>query len=651
MFIVLQDGRFSVSNEPQGAVAQLLAPVCIEQGRQTELPLHSCQGNTYTYGDAQNLVELTVRQENAQLFYIHRKWFNTAPTVRRFQTSLRVQDCFQASRYLIPCVSINGNDFGNGGEPKGLYRDGRKWVFAYDRVCIPSCTLTENADIACALFASGESSASLESSCSITENEGVLCKEIIHPVVEAPLSYCSRDRYDSCYETYLELAPDGCFESGFYICVSRPRWENYGICDTLDQVLDLYGTPDYKNLPDEQTAWDASLAFARSLIKDCDGMQGFNIGFTPNDSGGFSFRGDKSFEMGWCGQNILLCRMLLCSYQRSGNARDLQTALDILDAWVSTCCAPSGLMATNLACWNDLENATADTCNLGYGAYELLRCHELLEKMDIRRPQYLQAALGICDFFCRSYSPEHGFGKQWSLSGECLDPHGSIGAFVICALVKAYALTGRQTYLQMAEKAIDHYAAAALDPFCFTAGALDTSCVDKETAAPFLISAILLYEQTKKPHYLTYARKAAYYFVSWMFCYDPVYGAQTDAAAHEFRATGLTAVSAQHHHLDAYAGLVVPYIRRLAAYTHDPLWDRRADLMWQAVLQCVSDGTLRIHGRLRPAGSQNEAFFQCRWGEFGVGERGKLNDWLVAWPCAFRLSALQEAYEMKRSDP
>jgi len=63
--------------------------------------------------------------------------------------------------------------------------------------------------------------------------------------------------------------------------------------------------------------------------------------------------------------------------------------------------------------------------------------------------------------------------------------------------------------------------------------------------------------------------------------------------------------------------------------------------MWRAVTQYIGDGELIVHNVVRPIGSQNEALFHCRWG-FGHGRRGQLNDWLVAWPCAFRLSVLAE---------
>jgi hypothetical protein len=196
----------------------------------------------------------------------------------------------------------------------------------------------------------------------------------------------------------------------------------------------------------------------------------------------------------------------------------------------------------------------------------------------------------------------------------------------------------------MAERALKFYVERDLNRFCCTAGALDTCCVDKETSSPFLMSAVLLYELTGKEIYREYAEKAAYYFTSWMFHYQPVYGEETEIARYGVCVLGMTSVSAQHHHLDMHAGIVVPYLHRLAAITGDDRWNARADRMWRAVLQYIGDGTMKIHGVQRPVGSQNEALFHCRW-TFTGGRRGDLNDWLVAWPCAFRLSVFAE--EMK----
>ena len=46
------------------------------------------------------------------------------------------------------------------------------------------------------------------------------------------------------------------------------------------------------------------------------------------------------------------------------------------------------------------------------------------------------------------------------------------------------------------------------------------------TNLAIIISGILLYQLTGEKYYLTCAEKAAYYFTSWMYHYDPVYGAR-----------------------------------------------------------------------------------------------------------------------------
>lgn len=647
MYIVYKDGKFSLSDSHGSAAVEIKAPIYMENQAKKQLPVEMAEQGNYVFADASNRVEVSIRQKNDTLFYIHRTWKNLALVSRKIQTVFRVEACFDVKKYLIPCVNINGNEFGNGLEPKGLERDGQKWIFAYDRVAIPSCTLTENEEFAVSLFASNEDEASLVSSCSISRNKetGAFVQEIHHPLIEAPVTYSTRDGYAEGYESFIELAPGEMFECGMYLSVSRPRWQNYGICDTLDQALGIFGDNRNLKLPEAKDVWERSIIFARSLIRDYKGMKGFHIGFLPNKNGGFSYRSDQCYELAWCGQNVLLSRMLVEDYIRFGSKENLDVALEILDARVKYCTAENGLLAAQLRDYDKLAEGTADTCNMGYGAYEFLRCYKRLGEIGIDKPEYLKAARGLCDFFCEHYSEEYGFGKQWCLDGTCIEKDGAIGAFVIPAMAELYRQTGEQKYLNMAEKAMKFYVERDIDNFCCTAGALDTSCVDKETSAPFIMSAILLYEVTGKDIYLEYGQKAAYYFTSWMFHYQPVYDADTEIAKYHVCIKGMTSVSTQHHHLDMYAGIVVPYLYKLAEYTGDEKFRVRADMMWSAILQYIGDGKLVIHDRVRPVGSQNEAVYHCRWAfeyTHEKGERGQLNDWLVAWPCAFRLSVLAE---------
>jgi hypothetical protein len=643
MYIFYKDNSFlACENFCNEAVCEILAPVCIEDQCEKEIPLLKIENGVAIYKDEDNEVSLITVKKSDTLFYLCRTWKNTSARSRSLRIAQRVKPLFDTSRYLIPCVNINGNEFGAGFEPKGLERDGKRWVFGYDRVSVPSCTLCENADFACALFASAENALSLESSCSVYKDEsGNFIQELSHPVAELPITYSSRDKYAEGYESFLNLAPDEEISVGSYLSVSIPRWENYGICDVLDSALSLYGDNSNIDTPTKRELWERSIVFAKSLISDYKGKKGFIIGFLPDADRRFFYRKDNCFELAWCGQNILFSRMLIEDYIRFGNKESLDEAIEILDTRVALCTASSGLLAAQLRDFENLDVAAADTCNMGYGAYELIRTYLTLKRIGIDKPEYFNAAKGLCDFFVEHFDAEFGFGKKWRLDGVCLDKGGTIGGFVIPTLIKAYEVTGLKKYLDLAERSMRFYMERDLDKFVSTAGALDTCCVDKETSFPFIVSGILLYENTKNEIYLEYAKKSAYYFTSWMFHYDPIYDEASEIRKYGVTVKGLTSVSAQHHHLDMYAGIVVPYLRKLAVLTSDDYWRVRADMMWRAVTQYIGDGELVIHDVIRPIGSQNEALFHCRWG-FGDGKRGQLNDWLVAWPCAFRLSVLAE---------
>ena len=650
MYIIDDNGVFTLSESDCGAVLKINNPkyYIAEQIYEMKNKTEHDNGTTM-YADDLFVVKLDVVKENEHLFKLRRTWKNKSKDKIKLQTIFEVKALYAAKRYLIPCVNFNGNSIGNGKEPKGLYCEGRPWIFAYDRMSVPSCSVVESKKYVTALFSSAKDNDSMRSACSILQRENHYIQQVIHPEKEAPYTYASKDLYEEKYDRYLELLPECEFVSEMYIYIDRPLWENFGIAGLLNEVLDMIN-PCYEPQTDFEKIWQDGVAFAKGLVTECKGKKGFIIGYLPDGKGGFAYRSDRHFQIAWCGQNAMLCRMLILDYTKYGNKDSLDTAIEIMDNWVKNCVCSSGLMAVHLQDYTNLDTAKADTCNLGYGAFEILKVYELLKGIGVEKKEYFNAAKGICDFFAVHYSKEYAFGKAWNMKGECVERGGTIGAFLILPMCEMYKLTHDKEYLKTAEKAMEYYC-GDLHNFVCTAGALDTCCVDKETSAPLLFSAIMLYEITGKENFLEYAQKAAYYFTSWMYHYTPYYEEDCDIAKMHIDITGYTAVSVQHHHVDAYAGLAVPYFRKLARYTGDSRWKKRADMMLHAVLQNISSGKDKIHELVRPRGAQNEALFQCRWwhGEnvkcTADSERGNINDWLVAWVCAFRLNCISEISE------
>jgi hypothetical protein len=103
---------------------------------------------------------------------------------------------------------------------------------------------------------------------------------------------------------------------------------------------------------------------------------------------------------------------------------------------------------------------------------------------------------------------------------------------------------------------------------------------------------------------------------------------------------GGTCVSTPHNAIDHFALKdVIPFLK-LYELTGFVQWKERAIAFWCSSCQGVSDGTLIVNDRLRPAGSQDEAVCHTRWRRNSTPEFCP-TQWLAAWPCAFRLENLR----------
>jgi hypothetical protein len=88
--------------------------------------------------------------------------------------------------------------------------------------------------------------------------------------------------------------------------------------------------------------------------------------------------------------------------------------------------------------------------------------------------------------------------------------------------------------------------------------------------------------------------------------------------------------------MDPYALSYVPDLIDLWEAAGDVRWWERAKAIWRNACQGVSDGMLVINGRVRPKGSQSEAYQVTRQGNMGA-----VYEWLVAWPTSFRLEVIR----------
>ena len=599
------------------------------------------------------------------LIQINRTIENTANVPLTFKDIFEVQTAFAPTRYLIPCVNYNGNEGCKEHVPQGLLRDGKPWIFAYDRTGIPSCTLSENKEFGAAIFASDCDPNSLRTACSmIPLKDGRLSHRIYHPVIEAPYTYSGKNVLTKRYDEALTLLPGETFAARMYAFACAPMYENYACANLLDCAASLFDLEKSPCLTPEKV-WELGVAYAKQLLYDYKGHTMIITHFAPRlfrSQHGAAIspeemtrrmsdpyyteigRFDERFEMGWADQGLLNARMLAVDAWQKKDSAMLETAIDIFDAWAQKQ-QDNGLLYSQFQQYYESETydfATPDVCNFGWGAAEMVRMYNFLKSIGIDKPQFLRFAVKLCDFFSKHFSEEYGFGKAWNLSGECVAKNGSIGGFMLTGMLETYRATQNKTYLEIAKRASDFYYARDLDRFICSAGALDCQSIDKETAYPFITSSLMLYEETKDKLYLTRAKKAAYYFFSWAFHYDALYDADSEFTLYNYHTTGGTAISTEHHAIDAWGAAAVTEFFLLAKYTGDARWAKRARAMWfNAVQGITSEPGQQTHGQIRPLGAQNEGFFQCRWTKYRptCEERGHFNDCLCAWSGAYRMMA------------
>ena len=572
---------------------------------------------------------------------------------------------------MIPAVSYNGNGWGDVPEYVGdRAEDGTPWSFASHRVTIPSCTYSENAHVSIALMAEANDN----SACSLYRVEEGEKHVLIFPEEEQPKTL-QRHFWGEAFQGTMQPRCD--FDA--IILARESNGEHHRYNTLLDFAWRYYGHP-IKSARSTDEIYNLSIAYARYLLqREKDGFIGFTRGAQWHPHLNSYQKREHNYELSWVGQNASLANAFIYDYIKNNDEENLQIALEVQDLWLEKSATggkflpaltnypganPNEDMPLESMTKEDLdgfmmgevhyENALDrlgkpksrarlynDACNLGTGAEMYFESYDLLEGIGIRKPEYLDAAIATCDLAVKTQGDDGCFAKLWNHDGEVLARNGTVGCFLILPLLVAYKKTGDQKYIRSATRAFDFYYDELRQNGFTTAGALDTYSIDKESSSPLLRAALALHEITKDASYVAKAEKIAWYLCTWMMHYTVDYPESSLIHRLGYDTFGATSVSTPHQALDQYALRDIISFIRLAELTENVQWKERAIAFWCNTSQGISDGTLFINKRLRPAGSQDEAIFHTRWGRRTSKPFG-LSQWLPAWPCAFRLENLRK---------
>lgn len=577
-------------------------------------------------------------------------------TAKRDVPNVHLTVCFEhvskPEWWMIPAVSYNGNHLSRGLEPKGEKRDRQWYTFSYKRTPIPGAIYSEGEDFAIATFGNVPEKAEDDYSCSIQPEPNIITHQLLWPEEEMPVSYCAQDQYAPGWQRVYNMKKGEERKLSMYLIVARKETNHNAYRHMLDMAW-LMAEPEKLPVPNEEKLWQQSVEFChRSLWIENDDYMGYLLGLNLNEKGEWQQITRNCYEAGWMGQNISLAVSILHDFNKTGDHMDIDQGIATLDTWADNCQLPNGLFITQYDAIINKSKCVMDACNLGTAALQFFEADRMVKNLRLIRTAYLGAAWGICNFMLADQQPNGCYGRGWTTDGRCIEREGGVGAYLIPPMLKAYEFYNDKKYLESAQRAYIFYISGFKKNGFSTDGTLDTRCIDRESAYPLLTSAIALYKITKDEAYLNDAVDVSYYLSTWLWHYNINYAEGDAFQQYSYKTLGATSVSTQRHYFDTFACHWVNDWRELAKLTDDSQWSEKAEAIWRNCCQLVGNGSIKVNGYVLPIGSQNDAFYGSTWLSRAQSEKvppislkNRINNRLIAWPCAFRLETLRKQTE------
>ena len=613
---------------------------------------------------------------------------NTADTAVTFKLVLAAEPHIKDAKFMFPGINYNGNNFGDSkmNLPQGWEHEGEPWIFSYDRGSIPSCTISENEDRVFALFASDKDTSSYVSACSMEKLEDGSFRHLIYwPVTEAPLVYDDKLKFSERYDTYLTLAPGESFSVSANACTGKPLYPEYGfatvfpvafrrvshevpLCRTFDEMMCLdKAFQDWCRRQDEHGYWYGCILDDQKFRAGYYGTGKSDEGYTVEDyekhpelnrwhtdemeqskhlKPGEYIKGPGR-ELGFAGQSFQSARLSIIYGLQNNSPEDVDFGLKVLRSWIEKRRYPTGVFKS----YKDRGHSNRDASNLGWAICELTRVSQLLKEHGMDASDLEAAADKLVGVILPGVREDGALGSVWNGdTGEVVTYNGDGGGFMLMGLVRYWLANGGDQLKSVIDNAFRYYYESDINHFRCFGGAMDCASIDKEGIHPFFTSAKLMYEATGDAGYLDYARKAAWYFVSWLYIQNPVYDADDDLTVLGIKPAGANIVGVEHPAVDEYGAILLGEFLWLARVDNEPMWRDVAELIWRNGTQAIADENHRVwNGLERPIGSKGEALFISQWSKYHTKKfkRGSINNHLTAWQGVYRVASV---YDMTPED-
>lgn len=341
-----------------------------------------------------------------------------------------------------------------------------------------------------------------------------------------------------------------------------------------------------------------------------------------NWSGEYYAEVSKVWQCGWVGGGMSSLPLL-----QHGTKESKQRAVQTLD-YLTAHQAPSGFF------YGTVKNGQIE--NDGFGAAGMEQLHLirksadslyfLLKHFDVTAPKqsWIKSAQTCADAFVKLFQTYGTFGQFINvITGEMMVDCSTSGAIGAGALAKAWKYFGKEEYLKTAKQACQFYMENHVHRGVTSGGPGEIlSAPDSESAFAMLESCITLYETTKEPQWLEYAKDCAHLCSSWVVPYAYHFPENSEFHRLKINTVGSVFANVQNKHsAPGICTLSGDSLYKLYRYTGEKAYLELIKDIAYCIPQCVSTKERPIYTCDVPPKQLPEGF---------IHERINMSDWETA---------------------
>lgn len=322
-----------------------------------------------------------------------------------------------------------------------------------------------------------------------------------------------------------------------------------------------------------------------------------------NNSPGFPFRiqlngtaanEDYNWNMGFVGMQLPNAALLVREGFRKGDDQLRSKGEQIIDWWAANGQNENGAIRT----WYDPQPQTWRTFYetymrvLGDGMLGVLWGWKFEKRNGVNKDQWLQFCKNGADWVLTKQNGDGSFPRSIDYtSNKVSNSETTNTSHIINFLVELYFATGNETYKQAALNAGNFLYNDSYLNFKFVGGTPDNPNVpDKEAASMALRAYLALSDLTKDTKWMDAAEQAAYYYQTWIYCWNvPIPADDANANYPKTRSTtGLSVIGTAGNAADTYAAIDAFAFYRMYLYSGDEIFLNTAKLCLYNTKQAVN---------------------------------------------------------------